>query len=189
MRTYVAFIRAIFHIKMERLRRPVEAAGYENVDTYLASGNIIFSADAPVTGSSEVDSPNAGGAEEDATTILERDVERALGDELGKEMDAFIRPIGHLREIAAYRPFEDYDNHTVYIAFLKDAPGEEAAEKLAAHATEINEFHIDGREVYWLCRTKQRESSFSGSVLERTLGMPATLRNARTVRRIVKKYG
>ena len=103
-------------------------------------------------------------------------------------MDAFVRPMDRLAEIAAYHPFDDYDKHTVYIAFLKEAPGREAREKLAGYVTETDEFHVGGREVYWLCRTKQWESNFWGSVLERILGMPATLRNDRTVRRIVKKY-
>ena len=103
-------------------------------------------------------------------------------------MDAFVRPMDRLAEIAAYRPFDDYDEHTVYVAFLKEAPGDKARDKLAGCVTETDEFHVDGREVYWLCRTKQRESNFSGSVLERILGMPATLRNDRTVRRLVTKY-
>ena len=171
MPTVVAFIRAIFHMKMERLRRPVEAAGYENVDTYLASGNIIFN------------------VETDDSLEVERSIEEALGKELDKEMDVFVRPMNRLAEIAAFRPFDDYEEHRVYIAFLKEAPGGEAREKIRTYTSEIDEFHVEGREVYWLCRTPQRESNFSGSVLERILGMPATLRNDRTVRGIVKKYG
>ena len=36
--------------------------------------------------------------------------------------------------------------------------------------TDIDDFHVQGREVYWLCRVKQSDSKFSNVVLEKTLG-------------------
>jgi len=60
--------------------------------------------------------------------------------------------------------------------------------KLLSFTTEIDDFHIYGREVYWLCRKKFSESEFSGALLEKTLGMPATLRNSTTVKKIASKY-
>lgn len=55
--------------------------------------------------------------------------------------------------------------------------------------TDVDSFHVAEREVYWLCRTEQSDSTFSGAVLEKTLDVPATLRNSRTVKRIVEKFG
>jgi len=42
--------------------------------------------------------------------------------------------------------------------------------------TDIDDFDVHGREVYWLCQKKQSESTFSNAVLEKTLGIQATLR-------------
>jgi uncharacterized protein (DUF1697 family) len=47
---------------------------------------------------------------------------------------------------------------------------------------------VNGREVYWLCRTRFSESQISGALLAKTLGMPTTLRNTTTVKKIAAKY-
>ncbi len=57
-----------------------------------------------------------------------------------------------------------------------------------AHRTEVDDFRVHGREVYWLCRKRMSDSSFSGALLEKTLGMPVTMRNATTVRKLAAKY-
>ncbi len=36
--------------------------------------------------------------------------------------------------------------------------------------TDIDDFHVQGREVYWLCRRKQSESTFSNAMLEKAIG-------------------
>lgn len=174
MPKYVAFLRAIYHMKMEHLRRPFEAMGFSNVDTFLASGNVIFEAT-----SSDTD-------------VLERTIEAALHETLDREVATFIRATDELAEITQHRPFEDADlnadGHTLYIAFLGTEPDDETQQNLLSFTTDVDGFHVDGHEVYWLCRTKQSESEFSSTVLEKTLDMPATLRNSRTVERIVAKY-
>lgn len=60
--------------------------------------------------------------------------------------------------------------------------------KLMALKTEIDDFHTQGREVYWLCRKRQSESTFSTNVLEKTLSRPATMRGMRTIKRLAAKY-
>lgn len=53
-----------------------------------------------------------------------------------------------------------------------------------AFRSTVNDLCVHGREIYWLCRTRTTESGFSGALLEKAIGMAATLRNANTVRRI-----
>ena len=59
---------------------------------------------------------------------------------------------------------------------------------LMALRTEIDDFHVRGREVFWLCMTRQCESEFSNAVLERTLRLRATFRGANTIARLAAKY-
>jgi uncharacterized protein (DUF1697 family) len=59
---------------------------------------------------------------------------------------------------------------------------------LLALRSDVDELHLHGRELYWLCHTKFRESAFSGALLEKALGMSMTLRNLTTVTRIATKY-
>jgi len=180
---HVAFLRAInvggHTVKMDHLRSLFEAMGLSNVETFIASGNIIFDS-----------------TTESAAT-LEKRIEDHLRDALGYSVATFLRSISDLADIAEYWPspgMESGDEATdaarpgLYVAFVAHSPGDDASQKLLSFTTDVDEFHVHGREVYWLCRTRMSDSKFSGALLERTLGMQATIRNATTVRKIVAKY-
>ncbi len=176
MPQYIAFLRAINvggrTIKMDRLRALFAGMGYTDVATFIASGNVIF------------DSP------ETDTVALERAIETGLQDALGYRVDTFIRTPAELAAVSDTWPFSDADRaaaHTLFIAFLGAAPGDDAQERLLAYTTPVDAFHVDGREVYWLRRDALGDSSFAGSVLEKALGMPATVRNRRTVGKLVER--
>ncbi len=178
MTRYVAFLRAINvggrRIKMDHLRELFESLGFSNVETFIASGNVIFD--------SEVDEARALGGK----------IENHLRESLGYEVATFVRSASELADIVRYRPFSpsdlDAEGTSLYIAFLQVPPSVEAEQKLMAHRNEVDDFRVHGREVYWLCRKKMSESSFSGALLEKTMGVPATVRNATTVQKLVAKY-
>jgi uncharacterized protein (DUF1697 family) len=175
---YIAFLRAInvggHTVKMDRLRALFEALELANVETFIASGNVIF------------DSPAAD------IQALERRIERHLHESLGYAVATFIRSAPELAAIAGYQPFPAAEladpGNWLYVAFLPARPAAEAEQKLMAFRTPIDDFHIHKREVYWLCRKKISESSFSGALLEKAIGMPATVRNVTTVRKLAAKY-
>jgi uncharacterized protein (DUF1697 family) len=175
---YAAFLRAINvggrRIKMDHLRELFESLGFSNVETFIASGNVIFNSEA------------------DDARMLERKIEDHLREALGYEVATFVRSASELAGIAPYRPFDPSDlgseAASLYIAFLQAPPSAEAEQKLMAHRSEVDDFRVHGREVYWLCRVKMSESSFSGALLEKTMGTPATVRNATTVQKLVAKY-
>jgi uncharacterized protein (DUF1697 family) len=178
MPKYVAFLRAInlggHTVKMETLRSLFEEMGFANVDTFIASGNVLF----------ETASIHS--------KLLEPKIEGALLAALGYSVTTFVRTTVELAEIAAYQPFDDpgldTGASTLFIAFLGGPPGEEGLHRLLALASEVNQFHSNAREIYWLCHTRFSDSGFSGAQLEKALGMPATIRNASTVKKIAQKY-
>lgn len=170
---YVAFLRAINignrRVKMDALRTYFEALGLTRVQTFIASGNVLFdtqSADAPG---------------------LERQVGQKLRESLGYPVETFLRTGPELAAVVAHPAF-DAETLTqataLNVAFLATPPGEAAAQKLLALRNEIDDFHLYGREVYWICRKRQSESTFSNVVLEKTLGQPATLRGFATVEKL-----
>ena len=175
---YVAFLRAINvggrRVKMAHLRTLFEALGFFDVTTFIASGNVIF------------DSP----AED--TRKLEQRIEDHLRESLGYEVATFVRSGSELVDVAGYEPFVPSDlnveGNSLYIAFLQASPTFEAEQKLMAFRSEVDDFRVNGREVYWLCRKKMSESVFSGALLEKTVEMPATIRNATTVQKVAAKY-
>ena len=179
MARYVAFLRAINVggrvVKMERLRQLFEELGLRKVETFITSGNVIFE------------------ARSKSEATLKKRIETALKRALGYEVTTFLRSDSEVAEIAAYRPFKDSggsaEGTTLFVALLANPPKREDAERLIRFHGEFNDFHVRGREAYWLCRTSMLDSGFSGARLEKALGMPATLRNMNTFRRLAAKYG
>jgi uncharacterized protein (DUF1697 family) len=177
MPKYFAFLRAInvggHTVKMDYLRSVFEELGFSNVETFIASGNVIF------------DSSSR------SSRSLEKKIETALETALGYEVITFVRSQNELSEIANYQPFAQTDvaaAHAVYVGFIADRPSEAAGQKVLSLNTKDDEFHLNGREVYWLCRTKFSDSKISGPLMAKALGMPATLRNTSTIKKLAAKY-
>jgi len=177
MPLYIAVLRAInvggHIVKMDRLRQLFEALNLSNVETFIASGNVLF----------ETGATNA--------RALEKEIETKLRDALGYEVATFLRTKTELIEIANHQPFRKAElaqAQALNIAFLKGPLNTHAQKKLTAFKTDIDDFSINGRELYWLCRQKQSESTFSNVRLEKTLGIQATLRGITTVNKLVAKY-
>ena len=177
MPKYIAFLRAInvggHIVKMDRLRALFEELGFSKVETFIASGNVIF----------ETGSKN--------TKALADKFESHLHENLGYKVGTFLRTTAELAAVANHKPFSEQElnqpEHSLYIVFLPDEPGAEAKAKLLALTTKVDDFSFRDRELYWLCRTKLNESLFKGN-LEKILGMPGTMRNSTTVRKIAAKY-
>ena len=174
---YIAFLRAInvggHTVKMDRLRALFESFGFLEVETFIASGNVIFST-----------------PEKDAA-LLEGQIAAGLQRALGFEVATFIRTDAELAQIAAYQPFDRsaVEAATAFnVAFVSGPLDEKARQKLVSLTTDIDSFATHGREVYWLCRRRQSESAFSNAVLEKTLGIKSTLRGVNTVQKMAAKF-
>jgi uncharacterized protein (DUF1697 family) len=177
MTRYIAFLRAInvggHTVKMDKLRQMFESLGFSGVETFIASGNVVF------------ETPDADAA------ALEKGIAERLRQALGYEVITFIRSRAELAAIAAYQPFPQSALESaaaLNIAFLTEPLDAESMQKLLALRTDIDDFHVHGREIYWLCRVKQSESTFSNLVLEKTLGVRSTLRGINTIQKLAAKY-
>jgi uncharacterized protein (DUF1697 family) len=177
MTRYVALLRGInvggHNVKMERLRTLFEELKLDNVATFIASGNVLF--DSRVRNIAK----------------LELQIEEHLQAALGYAVPTFIRSATELTAIAAYQPFAspeiviDAPGTSLYISFVKSSPPAAVQEKTLALRTATDEFHLTEREVYWICRIKLSESPlFQGDPLGKAIGMPMTMRNVTTVRKL-----
>lgn len=176
----VAFLRAInvggnHVVKMDRLKKLFEQAGFTGVETYIASGNVAFDL-----------SRTAKGA------TVERTIETMLRDALGFEVAAFVRTGTELLAAAEHEPFSTAAlkaSLRVNLAFVKQPLDAKAVASIEALATGIEDFDIRGREIYWLSRVAQSESKVSNAVFEKTLRQPSTIRGMSTIRKMAEKYG
>ena len=174
MPTYAAFLRAInvggHVVKMDRLRKVFVDAGARDVETVIASGNVLFS------------SPSKN------ESALAAKLAACLEKALGFEVATVLRTPEELAEAATRRPFgAETEGANLYVGFLSAAPSSTCVRSLRACANEVDDFRVAGREVYWLCRTSFSRSVFSGARMEKILGAATTLRNITTVRRIAEK--
>ena len=177
MTRFIAFLRAInvggHTVKMDDLRQLFESLGFSSVETFIASGNVVFE------------------TTEDSAAVLERMIEHRLREALGYEVVTFLRTDAEVASIASYQPFRQSDLAAAVaynIAFLAEPLDDQSKQKLIVLRTEIDDFHVREREIYWLCRRKQSESTFSNAILEKTLGVCSTLRGVNTVIKIAAKY-
>ncbi|MEP6685269.1 MAG: DUF1697 domain-containing protein [Verrucomicrobiota bacterium] len=177
MPRFIAFLRAInvggHNVTMEKLRGLFEALGFEDVETFIASGNVIFASNAK------------------DIRALERKIEDYLRRSLGYEVKTFLRSESELADIVQHTPFKTRELQSagaVCVGFLAEQLTTEARRSLMALRNEIDDFHVHGREVYWLCKKKQSDSKFSNAVFEKTAKAGITFRGLNTVTRLAAKY-
>ena len=188
MTQHLAFLRAInvggHTVKMDHLRRLFEEMGFSQVASFIASGNVSFQTDgAPDDLSDDLPGGVRG---------LEEGIERHLQAALGYEVATFLRTPRELAVAAQYQPFGPLDPedkaHSLFVAFLPQAPAPEAHSRLLALRSAVDDFHVQGREAWWLRRNGVGPSKFSGGALEKALRLPATMRNVTTVRKLAALY-
>ena len=175
MTAYVALLRGInlagrTRVGMAELRRLFTDLGHADAQTYLQSGNVVF------TSSSR--SPDR----------LARDIEKRIADQLGLPVEVLLRSAHELAGVAAGNPFsaEEDDPSKLHVTFLADRPGSRTAKQFAAPAGEPARFAILGREVFLHCPQGYGRSKLSNAYIERKLDVRATTRSWKTVSRLVE---
>lgn len=180
MQRYIAFLRGInvggHTVKMEYLRSLFAELGFANVATFIASGNVIFEAQA------------------EERHRLEHQIEMHLRQTLGYEVVTLLRSASELAATATYEPFPSEDlalpGSSLYVAFLQEVAPPMVQERVLALSNPLDSFHAHEREIYWLCRTRLSESPlFARGLFEKAVGVPVTMRNITTVRKLAAKYG
>jgi uncharacterized protein (DUF1697 family) len=178
MSRYVAFLRGMNlggrRIKNEELRRHFEGMGLEEVATFRASGNVIFS---------------TSGRE--AEGKLAQRVEAELDERLGYDVPVFLRGIEEVAAIAAQEPFDPKrvakSKGKLQVSLLAKKPSAAAKKKALALAGDEDLLAIEGRELYWLPSGGLLESDLDLKAIEALLGTD-TRRTMGTIEQIAAKY-
>jgi uncharacterized protein (DUF1697 family) len=177
MQRLIAFLRAInvggHVVKMDALRGHFEDLGFTDVETFIASGNVVFSSRAA------------------NLPALERKIEKALDEALGYEVKTFVRTDAEIRALADYKPFPPAavaSCASLNVGFLAGPLDAAAMKALMALKTDIDDFHVNGREVFWMCRTRQGESTMSNMRFEKMLKVRVTFRGVNTIARLAAKH-
>lgn len=175
MKKHVAFLRGINlgkrRLKSDEIKAAFSEFGLGGVETFLASGNIVFDA-------------NAEGP------LLESSLEEHLERAFGFATDTHIRGMDRLKAILEMQwiPTVIEEGFKIHVIFLRESLGDDAELDLQALGGVDDQFRVLGREVFWLRRGGFLDAPFTVREFEKALGMSHTARNLNTVRRLVAKF-
>lgn len=164
MTAWAALLRGInlgghHRVPMAELRALAEELGYEDVATYVQSGNLVFTAD--------------GSANELAATL-----ESALARRFDFDVPVVLRSREEIERISARHPFGDRqdDPARLHVFFLAGDPDPRKVAAWQPGRYAPDEAVVDGREVYVNFPNGMGRSKFTFD-----FGTPATARNWRSV--------
>ncbi len=156
-------------IKMDRLRESFEALGFEQVRTYIQSGNVVF---------------KAGRV---STSGLSGRIEEQVLKDFGFSASVISRTSDEMGKVIAGNPFlkeRGIDLEKLHVMFLSAAPAPAALKKLAGLTTLPDRFHCFGKEIYFHLPNGVSGSVLMKSPVDRVLAVVPTTRNWKTVNQL-----
>ena len=174
---YIALLRGINvgghrPLKMDDLRRLFRNQNFEQVETYIQSGNVVF--EGPEIGPDDIAQQIAGNIEE----------------QFGYDVPVLVITTAEMNNAYAGCPFNEEGSWKGYISFLPEDPPKLLKQELEAKSNEINRYRCGEKCIYSLVdKTAKKKSDFSNGFIEKHFNMPATTRNLRTVRKLLEIAG
>jgi uncharacterized protein (DUF1697 family) len=174
MPIYIAMLRGINvggnkRIKMDDLRKSVERLGFEQVKTYIQSGNVVFKA---------AKTSSAG---------LGKKIEARIVGDFGFSASVLVRTGAELSATIAANPFLTHpgiDHEKLHVVFLSDIPATPALKKLAEFTVAPDQSKCVGKEVFLYLPNGFSASSLWKVPWEKALAVVTTTRNWKTVNAI-----
>ncbi len=179
MGRFVAMLRSINvgghnRVAMAELRGVVSGLGFDDVATYLQSGNVVFRGNGPAS--------TAG-----------RAIAQSLSADLGVTVPVIVRSDREIRAVLERTPFGhlDADPKLLHVTFLDGRPAADAVRALPAMSDQFGEDRCEvvGKDVYLFCPGGYGETTLNNGWIERKLQCTATTRNWRTVRALADMIG
>jgi uncharacterized protein (DUF1697 family) len=156
-------------VSMPKLRKVLEDAGFDDVKTYLQSGNVVLS---------------SGKKSDD----VRRQCERLISKELGLDADVVVRSPAQLAAVVKRNPLGTVAKNPkrYQVSFLAAKPPPGLKKKLEAAAAEQERFAVSGREIYAWHPEGVARSKLWALLAGRDLGVVATSRNWTTVTKLLE---
>ena len=168
MNSYTCLLRAVNvggtgKLPMAELRAMCEAAGFTDVQTYIASGNVVLRG-----------TPNA--------RQVQATLEAALARYAGKPVGVLVRTPAEMAAVLAANPFPGAAPNRVVAIFLDEPPSPDALASVSGRAGE--ELALGVREIY-----VHYDNGMAGSKLKIPAAKTGTARNINTVAKLVGMAG
>jgi len=172
MKTYIILLRGLMptgknKVLMAPLRQVLVDAGFVDVRTYIQSGNVL--ARSALTGPQ-----------------VEKIVHHEIEKHFGGDIVVVARTSLQIRQIFADNPFKDVDTARVYFTILGSKPAKEKIKLLAGQAFPPDTFVVTKEAVYIHSPVAYGVTKLNNNFIERTLGVSATTRNYRTMKKLIE---
>ncbi|MDN5213495.1 DUF1697 domain-containing protein [Fulvivirgaceae bacterium BMA12] len=175
MKRYVALLRGINvsgqkKIKMAELRAHLAELGWQDIQTYVQSGNVIFESD-------------AGDRQ-----VLGSQIEKKILEKYGFDVAVLVKSGEELRYILENNPFikrGQEDTSRLYVTLLANQPTPEALKKLETIDHSPEEFILDGQTIFFFSPNGYGKAKMSNNFFEQKLKVAATTRNWNTINKLV----
>ena len=172
--THIALLRGINvggHkiIKMDQLRKAFEGLGFEDVATYVQSGNVVFKSLKTSAGD------------------LSRKIEEMLLRRFSMSVPVIVRTAEEVGDVLRNNPFLEergIDVSRLHVTFLSLTPQKAAVKGLDAITAGADRFYCCGQEIYLYCPNGFGGTKLSINVFEKVLAVGATTRNWNTVNKL-----
>lgn len=182
MPRYIALLRGInvggnTMIKMTELKAVFEECGFENVATYINSGNVAFDV---------LQRPARSKGTPEIELALVETIEQAIQTRFAKQIPVMIRERSAIADILANNPFAgQFESHKeLHVLFLKEEMAAEKLEQLLAAAPEGERYAVIGRELYCHLPKGVIDSLLGKSFIQKKLKIAVTGRNWRTTEKL-----
>jgi uncharacterized protein (DUF1697 family) len=171
--TYVALLRSVNvaghgSMKMDELRDVVRGLGFGDVSTYIQSGNVIFTSDAPVR-----------------AERVAQEIGSAVSSSFGTVTVVALRSRAELERVVRSNPFAHADPATLHVGFLARRPPARAVRELDLGRFDPEQAVVKGTEAYFHLPNGMGRAKLPDHV-GRRLDVPMTVRNWRTVTKLVE---
>jgi uncharacterized protein (DUF1697 family) len=171
MPVYISMLRGINvgghkQIKMDKLCALFEALGFEQVKTYIQSGNVVFK------------------TKKTSTSVLSKRIEETILSDFGFSVSVISRSSDEMASTIERNPFlnqRGIDQEKLHVMFLSEAPGAAAFKKLVDLTAAPNQCRSFDREIYFYLPNGVSQSVLMKSPVDRILAVVTTTRNWRTV--------
>ena len=168
--TRILFIRAVnvggASLPMAEFRDLLTELGASDVRTYIASGNAVLEFDGSVD-------------------AFERSVEEAVLTRYGFFREVMTRTPEELRAALAAHPFDVDDERYSYVSLLSREPSAEGVAAASGVRAGDDQWQVIGRELHIRYANGAGRAELSQEALAKRLGVAATARNLRTIRKLI----
>lgn len=174
MKIYIALLRGINVsgrniIKMDALKIMFSDLGFENIQTYIQSGNVIFTSNI-----------NKSKAE------IAKIVSDKINEIFQLQIPTLIIESTELKQYLNQLPFSDYEEKNVYLTFLNQKIKNTDLSKIHERKSETERIKIDQEVIYLDCPNGYGNTKLSNAYFESQLKVLCTTRNLKTCKSLLK---